>query len=85
MATPDDLEEFRSCQHGYGARAVKWNDMSRGATHWIKGADATADLIGLKPDLSCVKTEDEGFYIGQHEYWLDTMKKAVVAESEGAL
>ena len=21
MATPDDLEEFRSCQHGYGARA----------------------------------------------------------------
>ena len=80
MATPDDLEEFRSCQSGYGARAVKWNDMSRGATHWIKGPDATADLIGLKPDLSCVKTEDEGLYIGQHEYWLDTMKKAVVAE-----
>jgi len=80
MATPDDLEEFRSCQHGYGARAVKWNDMSRGATHWIKGPDATADLIDLKPDLSCVKTEDEGLYIGQHEYWLDTMKKAVVAE-----
>ena len=26
------------------------------------------------------QTEDEGLYIGQHEYWLDTMKKAVVAE-----
>ncbi|CAN5498297.1 benzoate 1,2-dioxygenase large subunit [soil metagenome] len=88
MATPDDLEEFRSCQHGYGARAVKWNDMSRGATHWIKGADATADLIGLKPAMSCVKTEDEGLYIGQHEYWLATMKKAYAAEraehSQGA-
>jgi benzoate/toluate 1,2-dioxygenase alpha subunit len=80
MATPDDLEEFRSCQHGYGARAVKWNDMSRGATHWIKGPDATADLIGLKPEMSCVKTEDEGLYIGQHEYWLQTMKKAYAAE-----
>jgi benzoate/toluate 1,2-dioxygenase alpha subunit len=54
--------------------------MSRGATHWVKGPDATADLIGLKPELSCVKTEDEGLYIGQHEYWLETMKKAYAAE-----
>ena len=28
MATPDDLEEFRSCQTGYGA-GTGWNDMSR--------------------------------------------------------
>ncbi|MFN7319857.1 MAG: Rieske 2Fe-2S domain-containing protein, partial [Methylobacterium sp.] len=42
MATPDDLEEFRSCQIGYGARNAQWNDLSRGATHWIKGADADA-------------------------------------------
>jgi benzoate/toluate 1,2-dioxygenase alpha subunit len=80
MATPDDLEEFRACQTGFDARIVKWNDMSRGATHWVKGPDATADLIGLKPELSCVKTEDEGLYIGQHEYWLETMKKAYAAE-----
>ena len=83
MATPDDLEEFRSCQRGYEARAVRWNDMSRGATHWIKGPDATADLIGLKPEMSCIKTEDEGLYIGQHEYWLQTMKKAYEAERNG--
>ena len=25
MATPDDLEEFRSCQIGYGARHAQWN------------------------------------------------------------
>jgi len=82
MATPDDLEEFRSCQHGFNARAVKWNDMTRGSTHWVKGPDATADLIGLKPELSGVKTEDEGLYVVQHEYWLETMKKAILAEQE---
>ena len=31
MATPDDLEEFRSCQKTYLATAAPWNDMSRGA------------------------------------------------------
>ena len=82
MATPDDLEEFRACQTGFEASIVKWNDMSRGATHWVRGPDATADLIGLKPELSCVKTEDEGLYIGQHEYWLETMKKACAAEQK---
>jgi len=80
MATPDDLEEFRACQHGYEARAVKWNDLSRGATHWVRGPDANADSIGLNPELSGVKTEDEGLYIGQHEYWLQAMKKAFQAE-----
>ena len=85
MATPDDLEEFRSCQHGYEARAVKWNDMSRGAAHWIEGPDAIADEIGLKPELTGIKTEDEGLYNVQHRYWLETMKKAHIAEqSNGA-
>ena len=82
MATPDDLEEFRSCQNGFEGRAVKWNDLSRGATHWVRGPDATADLIDLKPELSCIKTEDEGLYIGQHEYWLQTMEKALAAEAK---
>jgi phenylpropionate dioxygenase-like ring-hydroxylating dioxygenase large terminal subunit len=76
MATPDDLEEFRSCQHGFNARAVKWNDMTRGATHWVQGPDENADLIGLKPELSGIKTEDEGLYVVQHQYWLEAMKKA---------
>ena len=39
MATPDDLEEFRACQQGFAGRAMEWNDMSRGAKHWIDGAD----------------------------------------------
>lgn len=82
MATPDDLEEFRSCQHGFNARIVKWNDMTRGATHWVQGPDESADLIGLKPELSGVKTEDEGLYVMQHQYWVEVMKKAILAEQE---
>ena len=48
MATPDDLEEFRSCQIGYMGKAAPWNDMSRGATHWVQGADENAEVIGLQ-------------------------------------
>ena len=80
MATPDDLEEFRSCQQGYQGAAAEWNDMSRGAEHWVRGPDAEADKIGLKPILSGVKTEDEGLYVAQHTYWAEQMRKAVEAE-----
>lgn len=82
MATPDDLEEFRACQEGFMGRALEWNDMSRGAEHWVEGPDAEADKIGLKPILSGVKTEDEGLYVAQHSYWLEQMRAAIAAESD---
>ncbi|HVJ42909.1 MAG TPA: benzoate 1,2-dioxygenase large subunit [Dongiaceae bacterium] len=77
MATPDDLEEFRACQLGYMARGANWNDLSRGAVHWIEGADEGAAAIGLKPLLSGPKTEDEGLFVIQHRYWKDALKRAV--------
>ncbi len=80
MATPDDLEEFRACQEGFNGSYFVWNDMSRGAKHWVEGADAEADKIGLKPILSGVKTEDEGLYVAQHTYWQEAMRKAVAGE-----
>ena len=80
MATPDDLEEFRSCQIGYMAGNAKWNDLSRGATHWIDGPDAGADAIGLKPLLSGAKTEDEGLFVVQHKYWKDCLVRAITKE-----
>lgn len=80
MATPDDLEEFRACQEGFEAGYFEWNDMSRGAEHWVEGPDAEADKIDLKPILSGVKTEDEGLYVAQHTYWLEQMHKALAAE-----
>jgi benzoate/toluate 1,2-dioxygenase alpha subunit len=80
MATPDDLEEFRACQMSYMGRAAHWNDMSRGAQHWIHGADGAAEAIGLKPLLSGARTEDEGLFVVQHKYWQETMTKAVAPE-----
>jgi benzoate/toluate 1,2-dioxygenase alpha subunit len=83
MATPDDLEEFRACQMSYQARAARWNDMSRGAQHWIMGADDAAEAIGLKPLLSGARTEDEGLFVVQHRYWQGTMQRALAAEKAG--
>jgi len=54
--------------------------MCRGAVHWVEGPDDNANLIGLKPELSGVKTEDEGLYTVQHKYWLETMKRSLLAE-----
>ncbi|MDO6749977.1 benzoate 1,2-dioxygenase large subunit, partial [Gilvimarinus sp. 1_MG-2023] len=62
MATPDDLEEFRACQEGFKAGGLPWNDMCRGATHWIDGPDDAAKAIDLKPVMSGAKSEDEGLY-----------------------
>ena len=80
MATPDDLEEFRSCQIGYGGSHTQWNDLSRGAAHWITGPDEAAKSIGLDPLLSGARTEDEGLFAVQHHYWMETMQKAAASE-----
>ncbi|WP_430297574.1 benzoate 1,2-dioxygenase large subunit [Sinomonas sp. B1-1] len=82
MATPDDLEEFRSCQKTYLASAAPWNDMSRGQTHQITGPDETAKGLGLNPISSGVKTEDEGLYPIQHGYWREAMHAAIAEETK---
>ena len=82
MATPDDLEEFRACQEGFNGRAMPWNDMSRGATHWIEGADAAARDIDLKPLMSGARAEDEGLFVLQHRHWLAAMQRAVEQEQQ---
>ncbi|MBD0322298.1 MAG: benzoate 1,2-dioxygenase large subunit, partial [Aldersonia sp.] len=83
MATPDDLEEFRSCQKTYLATAAPWNDMSRGVTHQLNGPDEVATELGMKRILSSgAKTEDEGLYPVQHGYWLEQMRQAVAAEAD---
>src|SRR4029078_13183626 len=81
MATPDDLEEFRSCQLTFRAQAAPWNDMSRGAKHWLTGPDDMARALGMDGVISAgVKNEDEGLYPVQHGYWLDTMRTALDSE-----
>ncbi|WP_306132043.1 Rieske 2Fe-2S domain-containing protein [Roseivivax marinus] len=83
MATPDDTEEFRATQRGYAAAAVApWNDLNRGATHWIDGPDDTAEELGITPRMSGPKQEDEGLFVVQHGHWAERMLKAVRAERE---
>ncbi|MBV1789122.1 benzoate 1,2-dioxygenase large subunit [Marinobacterium sp. D7] len=84
MATPDDLEEFRACQEGFKASSLPWNDMCRGAEHWIEGPDEDAKALGIKPVLSGAKSEDEGLYTVQHRYWTQTLTDAVNKEQEEA-
>ncbi|MGY4721554.1 benzoate 1,2-dioxygenase large subunit [Naumannella cuiyingiana] len=85
MATPDDLEEFRSCQKTFLARAARWNDMSRGAVHWHTGPDELATSLGMHDVLSCgVRNEDEGLFPIQHTYWLEQVRRGAAAERERA-
>lgn len=83
MGTADDLEEFRACQAGYAGTAVRWNDMSRGAPLWIDGPDENAQKMGMNPLLSGTRSEDEGLFVCQHNYWVKTMRQALQQEREG--
>lgn len=80
MATPDDLEEFRSCQIAYQARDLVWNDLSRGAKHRIEGQDEEAREMGIRPLSSGMRVEDEGLFVDQHTDWLHRMNAAVNQE-----
>ena len=84
MGTADDLEEFRSCQTGYAGRAAPWNDLSRGAPLWMDGPDDNARRMGIHPLLSGGRSEDEGLFVCQHDYWSRAMRKAVRQERDGA-
>lgn len=85
MGTADDLEEFRACHAGYAGTTALWNDLSRGAPLWVEGADANAKNMGLKPLISGERSEDEGLFVCQHEYWVHVMRDALKKEQGEAL
>jgi benzoate/toluate 1,2-dioxygenase alpha subunit len=62
-----------------------WNDLSRGAPLWIRGADENAKSMGLKPLISGERSEDEGLFVVQHEYWVQAMRAALQKEQTEAL
>ncbi len=84
MGTSDDLEEFRACQSGYANTTSMWNDMSRGAPLWVHGPDANAKGMGLNPLISGERSEDEGLFVVQHEYWRQVMRDALRKEQAEA-
>ncbi|MGO4686641.1 Rieske 2Fe-2S domain-containing protein [Brevundimonas sp. 2YAF1] len=83
MGTPDDLEEFRACQNAYTGAGALWNDLSRGAVHWVEGADENAKAMGLEPLISGNRSEDEGLFVRQHEYWAQTLIEALDRDGGG--
>jgi benzoate/toluate 1,2-dioxygenase alpha subunit len=85
MGTADDLEEFRACQVAYSGTTALWNDLSRGAPLWVDGPDENAKRMGLKPVISGERSEDEGLFVCQHEYWVHVMREALKKEQEEAL
>jgi benzoate/toluate 1,2-dioxygenase alpha subunit len=84
MGTSDDLEEFRACQAGYAHTTSMWNDMSRGAPLWVHGPDENARGMGLNPLISGERSEDEGLFVVQHEYWAKVMREALQKEQAEA-
>ncbi|MBY4732257.1 Rieske 2Fe-2S domain-containing protein [Cupriavidus pauculus] len=84
MGTSDDLEEFRACQAGYASTTSMWNDMSRGAPLWVRGPDANAKGMGVNPLISGERSEDEGLFVVQHEYWMQVMRDALRKEQAEA-
>lgn len=81
MATPDDLAEFQGVQEGHRATPSRWNDLSRGATHWVRGADELAARSGFDPTMSGVLIEDEGLFVVQHQAWQERMVRALEADA----
>ncbi len=81
MATPDDLAAFNSSQDGFQGRLARWNDMSRGAKHYVEGANEHAEELGVAP-LGCGnKLEDEGIFIAQHRRWGELMAAGIEREA----
>ena len=81
MATPDDLAAFNSSQEGFNGSLARWNDVSRGAKHYVRGPNEYATQLGLRPVGCGNKLEDEGIFLAQHERWHDLMSAGLEKES----
>ena len=80
MATPDDLTEFNNCQVGFGGGAGRANDMSRGATRWVRGVSSHGDALGVDAIMSGTAVADEGLYVAIHDEWISRMHEAIARE-----
>ncbi|MDR8398326.1 aromatic ring-hydroxylating dioxygenase subunit alpha [Paraburkholderia sp. USG1] len=83
MATPDDLTEFRNCQIGYRAGNAPWNDLSRGQTRWVHGANDSGRRLGVNALSSGTEAADEGVFITILEEWKRRMQDSISRELAG--
>lgn len=84
MATPDDLTEFNNCQIGFGSGPGRMNDMSRGATRWVRGTAGFGEGLGVDAIMSGTAVADEGLYVAIHDEWLSRMRDALSCEEAEA-
>ena len=61
-----------------------WNDLSRGAKRWINGPDENAREMGMNPLLSSERSEDEGLFVRQHEYWAKALLDGLAQSDQRA-
>ena len=74
---------FRACQIAYTASGELWNDLSRGAVHWVEGPDDNGRAMGRMPALSGERSEDESLFVRQHEHGAQTLIAALDREDGG--
>ncbi|MBH69504.1 MAG: benzoate 1,2-dioxygenase large subunit [Rhodospirillaceae bacterium] len=73
MATPDDMAALEDVQRGSGGKLVKWNEVDRGRSLMIKGADETVASIGADPISSNPNWTNETLYYGFYTKWLEAI------------
>ena len=80
MASSDDLAALEAVHSGSEARAVRWNDFSRGQGAIRHGAaDTDGAGIGLVPDLMTPNWDHEALYQGFYRTWMQRLLDGVPA------
>ena len=73
MATPDDMAALEDVQRGSNGHLAPWNEMDRGRSLMIAGADAATASLGACPVSSNPDWENETLYHGFYRRWKDML------------
>ena len=74
MATPDDMAALEDVQRGAYGRLAPWNEMDRGRSVMIEGADAVTASLGARPVSSNPDWDSETLFHGFYRHWADVMR-----------
>jgi benzoate/toluate 1,2-dioxygenase subunit alpha len=74
MATPDDMAALEDVQRGSNGRLAPWNEMDRGRSKAIAGADAATGSLGANPVSSNPDWDSETLFHGFYREWARVMR-----------
>ena len=69
MATPDDMAALEDVQRGSDGRLARWNEMDRGMSFVLIGADNATAKIGASPVTSNSDWDSETLFHGFYREW----------------